>query len=203
MFITLEGTEGVGKSSNLEFIRQWLVARGKTVVQTREPGGTPLAEEIRALLLAPRAETMHEDTELLLMFAARAQHVAGLIRPALARGDWVLSDRFHDASFAYQGGGRGIAVERLARLSDWALRGFAPDLTFWLDMDPAEALERAKKRAALDRFEQEKLEFFQRVRAVYRLRAEAEPQRFVRVDAGLPLTEVQARLAAVLTERLS
>ena len=201
MFITLEGTEGVGKSSNLQFIHDWLVTRGRHVLVTREPGGTPLAEEIRSLLLAPREELVAEDTELLLMFAARAQHVANVIQPALAMNCWVLSDRFVDASYAYQGGGRGVSIARLDELSRWVLKGFMPDLTFLLDMDPRVALERAKKRGSLDRFEQEKLSFFDRVRAQYRARAANEPDRFAVIDASLPLLQVQAQILHVLQER--
>lgn len=201
MFITLEGTEGVGKSSNLQFIHDWLVARGRHVLVTREPGGTPLAEEIRSLLLAPRDELVAEDTELLLMFAARAQHVANVIQPALDMNCWVLSDRFVDASYAYQGGGRGVSIARLDELSHWVLKGFMPDLTFLLDMDPKMALERAKKRGNLDRFEQEKLSFFDRVRTQYLFRASNEPHRFAVIDASLPLKRVQEQILDVLQER--
>lgn len=202
MFITLEGTEGVGKSSNLQFIETWLRARGKTLVVTREPGGTPFAEEVRSLLLTPRTEPISPDAELLLMFAARAQHVAEKIRPALTRGEVVLSDRFVDASYAYQGGGRGVSLQRLDELSQWTLQGFLPDLTILLDMMPADALERAKKRGDLDRFEQEQVEFFDRVRAVYLARASADPKRFVVIDAAQPLAEVQKAISAVLEARI-
>lgn len=202
MFITLEGTEGVGKSSNLAFIQNWLINRGKQLVVTREPGGTPFAEEIRQLLLAPRQEQVSDDSELLLMFAARAQHVAQKIRPALQNGFVVLSDRFVDASYAYQGGGRGISMQRLDELSQWTLQGFLPDLTFLLDMAPADALERAKKRGDLDRFEQEQQAFFERVRNVYLQRAKADPKRIVVINAAQTLEQVQQDIAHVLEQRV-
>ncbi|QGX41471.1 dTMP kinase [Permianibacter aggregans] len=202
MFITLEGTEGVGKSSNLAFIQNWLINRGKQLVVTREPGGTPFAEEIRQLLLAPRQEQVSDDAELLLMFAARAQHVAQKIRPALQNGFVVLSDRFVDASYAYQGGGRGISMQRLDALSQWTLQGFLPDLTFLLDMAPADALERAKKRGDLDRFEQEQQAFFERVRNVYLQRAKADPKRIMVINAAQTLEQVQQDIAHVLEQRV-
>ena len=201
-FLTLEGIEGVGKSTNLAFIRDWLVQHGHEVVQTREPGGTPLAEQIRELLLVPRDETVDSDTELLLMFAARAQHVAGVIKPALAAGKTVLSDRFVDASFAYQGGGRQLPLARIAALEQWLLAEFKPTLTFLLDLHPDIALARARQRGEADRFEREQLAFFARVRDVYLQRAAADPQRFAIIDAGQPLTDVQRDIAAVLQQRL-
>lgn len=201
-FITLEGIEGVGKSTNLAFIRDWLVQHGHDVVQTREPGGTPLAEQIRELLLAPRDEAVDSDTELLLMFAARAQHVAGVIKPALAGGKTVLSDRFVDASFAYQGGGRQLPMARIAALEAWLLADFKPALTVLLDLHPDIALARARQRGEADRFEREQQAFFMRVRDVYLQRAAAEPQRFAIVDAGQPLADVQRDIAAVLQARV-
>lgn len=201
-FITLEGIEGVGKSTNLAFMRDWLVRHGHDVVQTREPGGTPLAEQIRELLLAPRDEAVDSDTELLLMFAARAQHVAGVIKPALAAGKTVLSDRFVDASFAYQGGGRQLPMARIAALEAWLLADFKPALTVLLDLHPDIALARARQRGEADRFEREQQAFFVRVRDVYLQRAAAEPQRFAIVDAGQPLAEVQRDIAAVLQARV-
>ncbi|HEX4911208.1 MAG TPA: dTMP kinase [Permianibacter sp.] len=201
-FITLEGIEGVGKSTNLAFIRDWLVQHGHDVVQTREPGGTPLAEQIRELLLAPRDEAVDSDTELLLMFAARAQHVAGVIKPALAGGKTVLSDRFVDASFAYQGGGRQLPMARIAALEAWLLADFKPALTVLLDLHPDIALARARQRGEADRFEREQQAFFVRVRDVYLQRAAAEPQRFAIVDAGQPLADVQRDIAAVLQARV-
>lgn len=201
-FISLEGIEGVGKSTNLAFIRDWLQQHGHEVVQTREPGGTPLAEQIRELLLAPREEAVDSDTELLLMFAARAQHVAGVIKPALAAGKTVLSDRFVDASFAYQGGGRQLPMARISALEAWLLGQFKPALTVLLDLHPDIALARARQRGEADRFEREQLAFFVRVREVYLQRAAAEPERFAIVDAGQPLADVQRDIAAVLQARL-
>ena len=201
-FISLEDIEGVGKSTNLAVIRDWLQQHGHEVVQTREPGGTPLAEQIRELLLAPREETVDSDTELLLMFAARAQHVAGVIKPALAAGKTVLSDRFVDASFAYQGGGRQLPMARIAALEAWLLGQFKPALTVLLDLHPDIALARARQRGEADRFEREQLAFFVRVREVYLQRAAAEPERFAIVDAGQPLADVQRDIAAVLQARL-
>ncbi len=203
MFITLEGIEGVGKTTNLNFVREWLQARGMTVYQTREPGGTPVAEEIRHLLLTPREEKIVADAELLLMFAARAQHVATVIKPHLQQGICVLSDRFVDASYAYQGGGRGIPVSRLQSLEQWTLGDFRPDLTILLDLDPAIALQRAKARSAADRFEQERLDFFVAARRHYLQRAEVEPQRFVVIDASQSLSDVQHTIAAALQSRWS
>lgn len=201
-FVTLEGIEGVGKSTNLAFIRDWLSQHGHDVLQTREPGGTPLAEQIRELLLAPREEIVDSDTELLLMFAARAQHVATVIKPALAAGKTVLSDRFVDASFAYQGGGRQLPMARIAALETWLLAAFKPTLTLLLDLHPDIALARARQRGEADRFEREQLTFFIRVREVYLQRAAAEPQRFAIIDAGQSLADVQRDIAALLANRI-
>jgi dTMP kinase len=164
-FITVEGTEGVGKSTNLEFIRSQLCAAGMDVVQTREPGGTPLGEAIRGLLLDPAFTGMDELCELQLMFAARAEHLGKVIRPALERGQCVLSDRFTDATYAYQGGGRGVDVSVIARLEELVQGDFRPDLTLLLDVPVEVGLARAGQRGSLDRFEQEQIEFFERVRA--------------------------------------
>ncbi len=201
LFITLEGIEGVGKTTNLQFVRDWLQTRGLSVYMTREPGGTPIAEEIRHLLLTPREEKICADTELLLMFAARVQHVESVIKPKLAQGLCVLSDRFVDASYAYQGGGRGIALERLQQLEQWTLGHFRPHLTILLDLDPQTALQRAKARSAADRFEQERVDFFVAARAQYLQRAQAEPQRFLVIDAGQPLPVVQQTIANALQQR--
>lgn len=202
-FITLEGSEGVGKTTNLAFIQERLEKAGKRVLVTREPGGTELGEKIRGLLLDPDNTAMVSDCELLLMFAARAQHIQALILPALARGDWVLCDRFTDATYAYQGGGRGIAMERIAQLEQWVQGELRPDLTILLDIHVAVGLARAGERGALDRFEQEQVEFFERVRQGYLRLAEQSPGRYRVVDAGLPLTEVQARIRAALEPALS
>lgn len=192
--ITFEGGEGAGKSSNMAFVADWLRQRDIEVVMTREPGGTPLAEEIRALLLASRNETVAAETELLLMFAARAQHLAELIDPALGRGVWVLSDRFVDASYAYQGGGRGMPLARIAALEHWLLGERCADLTLLFDLPVQIGLARAAARSAADRFEQEQQAFFQRMRQVYLDRAAAEPQRFAVLDASAPLAQVQRQL---------
>lgn len=197
-FITIEGGEGAGKSSNVQLTAAFLRERGVEVVVTREPGGTPLAEDIRNLLLAPRDEVMQADTELLLMFAARAQHVGALIRPALARGAWVLSDRFVDASYAYQGGGRGLSINRIAELEQLVLAELRPDLTLLFDVPVEVGLARAGKRGDLDRIEREDMAFFQRIRDSYLSRAAAEPGRFQVLDAAAPLTEVQAQLLDTL-----
>ncbi len=201
-FLTIEGTEGVGKSTNLAFVRDWLTARGLEVIVTREPGGTPLAEEVRGLLLSKRDESVDETAELLLVFAARAQHLAQVIKPALARGAWVLSDRFTDATYAYQGGGRGLSkavIEQLEQLVQGDLR---PDLTLILDIDVELGLNRARQRGELDRFESETIGFFERVRAAYRQRAHVAPERYALVDAGKTLPEVQAEIDRVLAALL-
>lgn len=197
-FITIEGIEGVGKSTNLMFVRGLLEAAGREVVTTREPGGTPLGEQIRGLLLGYPTGDMAPDTELLLMFAARAQHLAQVIRPALKAGKWVLCDRFTDATFAYQGGGRGIPLGHIAELERWVQRGLRPDLTLLLDAPVRLGLDRAGRRSLLDRFEREEAEFFERVRAVYLDRAAQEPDRFQVIDASQPLEAVQAQIRQVL-----
>ena len=201
-FLTIEGTEGVGKSTNLAFVCDWLGARGIEVIVTREPGGTPLAEEVRSLLLSKRNEAVDETAELLLVFAARAQHLAQVIKPALARGAWVLSDRFTDATYAYQGGGRGLSKATIAQLEQLVQGDLRPDLTLILDIDVELGLNRARQRGELDRFESETIGFFERVRAAYRQRVQAAPERYALVDAGKPLAEVQADLAAVLARLL-
>lgn len=202
--LTLEGIEGVGKSTNLRFIADRLAAAGVPVVVTREPGGTPLAEEIRQLLVAPRAEAVAPAAELLLMFAARAQHLAQVIEPALARGDWVLCDRFTDATWAYQGGGRGLPAAPIAWLEDYVQQALRPDRVYLLDIDPAQGLARARARSgAGDRFEQERVEFFARVRAAYLARAAAQPARYRVVDAAQPLAGVQQVLAQDLDALLA
>ncbi len=198
-FISLEGIEGVGKSTNLAFAADWLRKAGADLLLTREPGGTPLAEDIRALLLAPREETVTPEAEVLLVYAARAQHVAQVIRPALARGQCVLSDRFADASFAYQGGGRDLGMTRVQQLNDWLLGAFAPQLTLLLDLVPEVALARAAQRGEADRFEREQMPFFVRVRDAYLARAAADPQRFAIIDASVGIPEVQRQIAQALS----
>jgi len=202
LFITLEGPEGAGKSTNREYLAARLRAEGIDVVLTREPGGTPLAERIRDLLLAPSDESMAADTELLLVFAARAQHLAQVIRPALARGAIVLCDRFTDATYAYQGGGRGLPQERIAVLEDFVQGQLRPDLTLVFDLPVEVGLARASARGQLDRFEQEGRAFFEAVRSTYLNRAKAAPGRYRLVDAALSLTEVQLSLDALLPQLL-
>lgn len=198
LFITLEGPEGAGKSTNREYLAARLREQGVDVVMTREPGGTPLAERIRELLLAPSDEAMAADTELLLMFAARAQHLAEVIRPALARGAVVLCDRFTDATYAYQGGGRGLPVERIAVLEDFVQGELRPDLTLVFDLPVEVGLARAAARGRLDRFEQEGQAFFEAVRQAYLQRAAQAPQRYSLLDAGQPLEAVQRAIDALL-----
>lgn len=198
LFITLEGPEGAGKSTNRDYLAELLGAAGREVVLTREPGGTPLAERIREILLAPAAEPMAVDTELLLMFAARAQHLAQVVRPALARGALVLCDRFVDATYAYQGGGRGVPVDRIATLETFVLGELQPDLTLVFDLPVEIGLARAARRGALDRFEQEQRAFFEAVRQTYLQRAQAVPERYRIIDASRSLAEVQADLRALV-----
>ncbi|MEJ2566342.1 MAG: dTMP kinase [Gammaproteobacteria bacterium] len=202
-FITLEGGEGVGKSSNLEFIRRHLERVGKSVVVTREPGGTALGEQIRALLLDHRHDGMSADTELLLMFAARAEHLAQVIRPALAAGKWILCDRFTDATYAYQGGGRGIVETRITELETWVQGDLRPDLTLLLDAPVAVGLARAGRRVeAADRFEREQAAFFERVRRTYQQLAGRFPERYRVIDAGQELAAVQEQLRRELDDFL-
>ncbi|HYW03029.1 MAG TPA: dTMP kinase [Gammaproteobacteria bacterium] len=193
-FITIEGGEGVGKSSALPRLRGHLERAGIRVVQTREPGGTPVAERIRELLLDARA-AIGDDCELMLVFAARAEHLQRVIRPALERGDWVLCDRFTDATYAYQGGGRGIPVERIAPLEQWVHGDLQPDLTLLLDAPVEIGFTRARRRGALNRFEREQAEFYQRVRQAYLRRAAADPGRFRVIDATGEPDGVQEALA--------
>ena len=202
LFITLEGPEGAGKSTNREYLAERLRSAGIDVVLTREPGGTPLAERIREILLAPSDETMCADTELLLVFAARAQHLAEVIRPALARGAVVLCDRFTDATYAYQGGGRGLSQERIATLEDFVQGALRPDLTLVFDLAIEVGMARASARGRLDRFELEGRTFFDAVRSTYLQRAAAEPARYRLVDAGQSLENVQMQLDALLPELL-
>ncbi|GMQ77292.1 MAG: dTMP kinase [Gammaproteobacteria bacterium] len=189
-FITVEGIEGAGKSTQMAVIGEFLDQQGIRVVVTREPGGTHLSEAVRELLLDPDNRGMSADTELLLVFAARAEHLHKVIRPALEAGDWVLSDRFTDATFAYQGGGRGIAAARIAVLEEWVQNGLRPDLTLLLDVPVEAGLARIAGRGQPDRFEREDREFFQRIRASYLQRAAAEPRRFRRIDASAPVEQV-------------
>lgn len=195
-FITLEGLDGAGKSTHLVWLVDTLRARGKTVVQTREPGGTPLGEKLRALLLA---DPMHLETEALLMFAARREHIAQVIEPALARGDWVVCDRFTDASFAYQGGGRGLAREKLAILEYWVQAGLQPDLTLMFDVSTEVARGRVTGMGReLDRFEREQAEFFERVRNEYLARAAASKGRMRVIDASRSIEQIKSSLEEII-----
>lgn len=198
LFITLEGSEGVGKTSNMEFIKTMLDAANIKFVETREPGGTALGEALRNTLLGEDFKGMSDDTELLLMFAARAEHVAKVIRPALQSGLWVLCDRFTDSTFAYQGGGRQLDVTRIAGLEQWVLGDLRPDLTLLLDAPVDVGRQRAGKRSAPDRFEQEKDGFFNRVRESYLQRAKEEPERIKVIDASGDLSSVTLQVEAVL-----
>ncbi len=199
-FITVEGIEGVGKSTHMAFIQQWLEARGVKVETSREPGGTPLAEQIRDLLLSPRTENMPEMAELLMMFAARSVHLENRIRPALEQGRWLLCDRFTDATFAYQGSGRGMNTDRIAELEEAVQGDLRPHLTLLLDAPVEVGLGRARARGEADRFEQEAVEFFRRVRQGYLARAKADPGRVRIVNASGSLEQVQADLVGVLEE---
>ncbi len=203
LFITIEGIEGVGKSTNIAFIEDYLRRSGKALLVTREPGGTEIAEQIRNLLLSHQQESLCEESELLLVFAARAQHLNQRILPALQRGEWVLCDRFTDATFAYQGEGRGLSVEMIARLESMIQGALRPDLTLILDVPVEMGLSRVRKRGQLDRFEQEKSAFFERVRQGYLAIAAKEPERCAVVDASQPLEAVQSDIQALLDQRLS
>ena len=203
--ITLEGIEGAGKSSHMQFIAEKLQQTGKEILLTREPGGTDLGEGIRALLLTKNEEVMFEDTELLLMFAARAQHVQQLILPAMAEGKIVICDRFTDSSYAYQGGGRGISIERIRQLEAWlfsgGLSGFKPDLTLLLDLSVETGLSRARTRGEADRFEIETVNFFQNARDTFLSIAQNEPDRVKVIDAEQQLETVQSSILEVLVEQ--
>ena len=197
-FVTFEGIDGAAKSSHIEALARWIRERGHEVVVTREPGGTPLAERLREMVLAEPMDTL---TELLLVFAARRDHLASQILPALARGATVLCDRFTDASFAYQGAGRGLPVEHIAALEAWVQEGRQPDLTLWFDLPAAVAAQRRAAARAPDRFEQQDEAFFARVRAGYAARAQAQPSRFARIEAEGSPAAVWLQVAAVAEER--
>jgi dTMP kinase len=197
-FITFEGIDGAGKSSHLDAVEQRWLARGLEVVRTREPGGTLLAEALRELLLHRAMDTL---TEVLLVFAARREHLQSLIEPALARGAVVLCDRFTDATFAYQGAGRGVDAAMLRQLEHWVQQGRQPDLTFWFDLPPAVAARRRADARAPDRFESESLDFFTRVAGGYQARMLADPKRWVRLDADRAPAAVATSLATALQER--
>jgi len=206
-FISLEGIDGAGKSTHAAWLAEQIRAAGDVVVVTREPGGTPVGEKLRDVLLH---EPMSHDGEALLMFCARREHVDRVIRPALARGEWVISDRFTDATFAYQGGGHGVPMQRLAALEEWILDGFRPDLTILFDVPPEVSrarLEKAERKGrVLDKFEREAGAFFTRVRDAYLARARAEPGRFRIVDSTAPVESVRRELErqlAALAEKVA
>ncbi|MFC5743441.1 dTMP kinase [Dyella tabacisoli] len=202
-FISLEGGEGAGKSTLLAGLHEHITAQHVALVQTREPGGTPLGEAVRAIVLDPARRDMVAEAELLLMFASRAQLVREVIEPALAAGQWVLCDRFTDASYAYQGGGRGQPLERIAELERWAADGLQPDLTLLLDLPVSTGRARAAGRGEADRIEVEADAFFERVRSAYRTRAAAEPARFRVIDASQPAVAVLQSAIAALTPLLA
>jgi len=202
-FITLEGIEGVGKSTHLRFVRNWLQKRDIPVLQTREPGGTLAAEKIRDWLLHAANDKLPAMSELLLMFAARASHVQQVIQPALASGRWVLCDRFTDASYAYQGGGRKLPERQIAQLEHMVIKGLKPDLTMLLDAPVQVGLNRVRQRGQRDRFEREQRTFFERVRRTYLRRARHEPRRIQIIRADAPLQEVRQSIVAVLEKHLT
>ncbi len=202
LFITLEGVEGAGKSSLMDYISELFTRAGLAVIQTREPGGTKTGEQIREILLDSNNIGLENNTELLLMFAARMQHLEEVIKPALASGQIVICDRFTDASYAYQGGGRGIEESRIQILEDWVQEGLKPDLTLLFDLDVEIGLRRAGKRSQADRFEQEDILFFERIRSCYLERANKEPTRFRIIDSGESLENVKQQIQKVLQEHL-
>jgi dTMP kinase len=197
-FITLEGGEGVGKSTNLNFIKDHLLHHKIPVVVTREPGGTVLAEKIRQLLLDTNSEPISEQAELLLMFAARSQHIKQVIEPALIHGSWVLCDRFTDATYAYQGGGRNMSISTIEWLENLVQGSLRPDLTLLLDAPVEVGMARAKTRGDFDRFETEKISFFEQVRRAYLVQAELHPERIKLIKANQPLSDVQQAIIDVM-----
>ena len=202
-FITVEGIEGVGKTTNVEFLSALIEEKGLQVVGTREPGGTPMAERIRSLLLEHGEEPMTDIAELLLFFASRSLHIHNAIKPALRTGQWVVCDRFTDASRAYQGDGRGLNRDTINTLADWVQEDLQPDLTILLDAPAEVGMDRAGRRGAADRLEIEKTEFYARVRDGYLALAESEPDRFAVIDASRPLPDVQADIAKSIADLLS
>ncbi|HIF51067.1 MAG TPA: dTMP kinase [Thiotrichaceae bacterium] len=202
LFITLEGVEGAGKSTLMSYVAEILSNSGKDVLQTREPGGTKTGEQIRNILLNRNNITVTDDTELLLMFAARAQHISEIILPALSSGKVVLCDRFTDASYAYQGGGRGIETSRIETLEEWVQQGLKPNLTLLFDLDVETGLRRAGNRSEADRFELEEMSFFERIRTCYLQRAKNEAERFRIIDAAQTFDHVKQQIQDILKEYL-
>jgi dTMP kinase len=197
-FITIDGLEGAGKSTQIDFIKKYLSDRNRDVFLTREPGGTDLGERLRVLLLDKNIDAMNPDTELLLMFAARNEHVKKVIVPKLEQGVWVISDRFTDASYAYQGGGRGIPLERIGELEQWTLQDFVPDMTFLLDLDVELGLSRVEQRGEKDRFEEEHRDFFNKVREIFSNRASKYPERIKLIDASKNIDETSSQIKKIL-----
>ncbi len=197
-FITIDGVEGAGKSTQITFICDYLQAKGVNVVLTREPGGTDLGEQIRELLLSTKTKSMHSDSELLLIFAARNEHIHNKITPALERGDWVLSDRFTDASYAYQGGGRGLDIKRIEQLEEWVLQDFTPDMTLLLDIPVEQGMSRVESRGEKDRIELEAMDFFERVRQAYIARSKKYPERIKLINSSKTKEHTSAQIEQIL-----
>ncbi|SHN93211.1 dTMP kinase [bacterium endosymbiont of Bathymodiolus sp. 5 South] len=197
-FITIDGVEGAGKSTQIDFICQYLANKDINIVLTREPGGSAIGEKIRTLLLSNSTGEMHADTELMLMFAARNEHIQTKIIPALVQGDWVLSDRFTDASYAYQGGGRGLSIARIAQLESWVLQSFTPDMTLLLDVPVEIGMQRVESRGKKDRIEQESLDFFNRVRDAYIARSKQYPERIKLIDAAQSAKNTSNQIQEIL-----
>ena len=197
-FITIDGVEGAGKSTQIEFICEYLKVKGVDVILTREPGGTDIGEKIRTLLLSNSTGKMHADTELMLMFAARNEHIQNKIMPALKQGDWVLSDRFTDASYAYQGGGRGLDVSRIAQLEQWVSQDFTPDMTLLLDVPVEIGMSRVESRGKKDRIELEATDFFNRVRQAYIDRSEQFPERIKLIDSSQTVEHTKQQIKVIL-----
>ena len=202
LFITLEGIEGAGKSTVVDFIEDFLTKEGHDVIKTREPGGTVIGEQIREILLKNENYTLTYDTELLLVFSARAQHIQEVILPALSLGKIILCDRFTDASYAYQGGGRGIDASRINLLEKWVQGDLRPNLTLLFDLDVSIGMQRTKKRSDADRFEQEEINFFEKIRNTYLERAKNEPQRFRIINSALSLENVKEQIVSILKDFL-
>ena len=202
IFITLEGVEGAGKSTAVNFIEDFLTNEGHDVIKTREPGGTVIGEQIREILLKNENQTLTYDTELLLVFSARAQHIQEVILPALSSGKIILCDRFTDASYAYQGGGRGIDASRINLLEKWVQGDLRPNLTLLFDLDVSIGMQRTKKRSDADRFEREKINFFEKIRNTYLERAKNEPQRFRIINSASSLENVKEQIVSILKDFL-
>ena len=200
VFITLEGVEGAGKSTLMAYAAEYFSEKGREVIQTREPGGTKTGEQIRAILLDSDNETLTDNTELLLMFAARMQHIDEVIKPALSSGKIVICDRFTDATYAYQGAGRGLDTTRIEALEKWVQQGLKPDITLLFDLDIETGLRRANQRSDADRFEQEEISFFERIRSCYLKRAKEESKRFRIIDASQSFENVKLQIQTILEE---